>query len=59
MPWERRAAMNRLMRQQRVQEMTQQQQGLQEQRMEVSLLDGRAYPKDVSNMQRREKWTYS
>lgn len=59
LPWERRAAMNRLMRQQRVQEMTQQQQGLQEQRTEVSLLDGRAYPKDVSNIQRRERWTYS
>lgn len=59
LPWERRAAMNRLMRQQRVQQMEQQQQGLQEQRMEVSLLDGKTYPKDVSNIQRRERWTYS
>jgi len=57
-PWQRRAAMNRLRRQQHIAQM-EQQQNIPQQRMEVSLLDGRVRPKDVTANQRREKWTYS
>jgi hypothetical protein len=59
LPWERRAAMNRLMRQQRIHQIQQQQNQMQVQNAEVSLLDGRVRPKDVTTMQRRERWTYS
>lgn len=58
-PWQRKAAMNRLMRQQQIAQMDQQQQNQQVQRTEVSLMDGRVRPKDVTAMHRREKWTYS
>jgi hypothetical protein len=58
-PWERRAAMNRLMRQQQIAQMNQQQNQLQVQNAEVSLLDGKVHPRDVTAMQRRERWTYS
>jgi len=57
-PWQQRAAMNRLRRQQQIAQMDQQQ-NIPQQRTEISLMDGRAYPKDVTAMQRREKWTYS
>ena len=58
-PWARRAAMNRLIRQQQIAQMQQQQNQMQVQNTEVSLMDGKAYPKDVTANQRREKWTYS
>ena len=58
-PWEREAAMRRLMRQQQIRQMDQQQNQMQAQNTEVSLLDGRVRPRDVTAMQRREKWTYS
>jgi len=58
-PWQQRAAMNRLRRQQQIAQMDAYQQQMQQQKAEVSLLDGRTYVKDNTAMQRRERWTYS